>query len=248
MSRTLENVVLHLGPSVTLILGNCLEVLPVECDCIITDQPYGTGWLRGGGKKAGQFKPRKEGAEWDVFDLAWMDKAPPRIATFCPAKGVWDVCRKLKTPHVLKYRKTNPPPFGYAEEPIVSSHAMPKDWEKEAYNGDNSLHPCQKPLDLMAWLVDGLTVQGETVCDPFMGSGSTGVVCVRYGRRFIGIEQDAANFEVARKRLEAEVAQGTLDFGNGAGAPMQNPSHHDGAAPAPSVDGVVGSLNKEDGK
>jgi hypothetical protein len=123
-------------------------VLPVDCDIIITDQPYGTGWLRGGGK-VGQFKPRQEGAEWDVFNLAWMDAAPPRVATFCPAKGVWDVCRKLRTPHVLKYRKTNPAPFGYAEEPIVSSHAMPAEWEKEAYNGDNSLHPCQKPVDLL---------------------------------------------------------------------------------------------------
>ena len=223
MTRTVESVVVRLGPSVTLILGNCLDVLPVECDCIITDQPYGTGWIRGGGKQAGEFKRRKETAPWDVFDLAWMDKAPARVAAFCPVQGVWEMCQRLPRPHLLKYRKTNPAPYGAKCEPIVSSHAMPKEWEKEAYNGDNRLHPCQKPLDLMAWLVDGLTAPGETVCDPFMGSGSTGVVCVRYGRRFIGIEQDAANFEVARKRIEAELMQGTFDFSGGAVAPTHNP-------------------------
>ena len=225
----MDPVVVRLSDSVTIIHGRCLDVLPVECDIIITDQPYGTGWIRGGGKQAGEFKRRKEGADWDVFDLAWMEKAPHRIAAFCPVQGVWDMCLRLPRPHVLKYRKTNPAPYGVPCEPIVSSHAMPNGWEKEAYNGDNSLHPCQKPLDLMAWLVDGLTVEGETVCDPFMGSGSTGVVCVRYGRKFIGIEQDAAHFETARKRLEAELAQGTLDFGGGAAAPTHNPKVRGGA-------------------
>jgi DNA modification methylase len=209
VSRNLDAVVVRLGSGVTLFHGDCLTILPVDCDIIITDQPYGTGWLRGGGK-VGEFKPRQEGAEWDVFNLAWMDAAPPRVATFCPAKGVWDVCRKLRTPHVLKYRKTNPAPFGYAEEPIVSSHAMLGKWEKEAYNGDNSLHPCQKPVDLLAWLVNGLTVEGETVCDPFMGSGSMGVACIRTGRRFVGIERDPAHFATARARLENELRQGLL--------------------------------------
>jgi len=76
----------------------------------------------------------------------------------------------------------------------------------------------------MAWLVNELTEAGETVCDPFMGSGTTGVACVRYGRNFVGIEKDPVYFEVARKRLEAEMAQGSLDFGGGAGAPTHNPT------------------------
>jgi N6-adenosine-specific RNA methylase IME4 len=77
-------------------------------------------------------------------------------------------------------------------------------------NGDNSLHPCQKPVDLLAWLVNGLTVEGETVCDPFMGSGSVGVACIRTGRRFVGIERDPAHFATARQRLENELRQGLL--------------------------------------
>jgi DNA modification methylase len=206
----MEPLVVRLSDSVTLINGDCRDVLPVECDIIITDQPYGTGWIRGGGKKAGEFKRRKEGAEWDVFDLAWMDAAPPRVAAFCPVQGVWDMCQRLPRPHVLKYRKTNPAPYGVPCEPVVSSHAMPGEWEKAFYNGDNSLHPCQKPVDLLAWLVNGLTVEGETVCDPFMGSGSTGVACIRTGRKFIGVEKDARYFEIARQRLENELRQGML--------------------------------------
>jgi len=212
-----------LSDSVSLYLGDCLSILPVPCDIIITDQPYGTGWIRGGGKKAGEFKRRKEGAEWDVFNLAWMDNAPARVAAFCPVQGVWEMCQRLPRPHVLKYRKTNPAPYGVPCEPVVSSHAMPGDWEKEAYNGDNSLHPCQKPVDLLAWLVNGLTVEGETVCDPFAGSGSTGVACIRTGRRFVGIERDAGHFATMRARLENELRQGLLPLTHNAEAHGRSP-------------------------
>jgi len=221
VTPNLQPVVVRLSDSVTIIHGDWRNILPVACDAIITDQPYGTGWIRGGGKKAGEFKRRKEGADWDVFNLDWMDRAPPRIAAFCPIQGVWDMCLRLPHPHILKYRKTNPAPFGAACEPIVSSHAMPKEWEREAYNGDNSLHPCQKPLDLLTWLVLGLTAEGETVCDPFAGSASTGIACIRTGRKFIGIELDAGHFATARARLERELAQGLLDFSGGA-APTHN--------------------------
>jgi len=216
VTNSLHDLVV-LSDSVSLYMGDCLSILPVPCDIIITDQPYGTGWAKGGGgKKARSFDfntltPQR--AAWDVFDLAWMQKAPARVAAFCPVQGVWKMCQRLPRPHILKYRKTNPAPYGTPCEPIVSSHAMPGEWEKEAYNGDNILHPCQKPVDLLAWLVNGLTVEGETVCDPFAGSGSTGVACIRTGRRFVGIERDPAHFATMRDRLTRELAQGLLDLG-----------------------------------
>ena len=55
-----------------------------------------------------------------------------------------------------------------------------------------------------------------------MGSGTTGLACIRTGRKFIGIEKDARFFEMARKRLEAELMQGTFDFCGGAVAPTHN--------------------------
>ena len=206
---------------VTLYQGRWQDLLPLPVDAIITDQPYGTGWLRGGGK-VGKFKPKKEGAEWDVFDVSWLERAPATVAAFCPTNGVWEMCLAMETPHVLKYRKTNPPPFGYKCEPIVSSKPLRGSWEKEAYNGDNPLHPCQKPLPLMGWLVHELTTEGQTVCDPFMGSGSTGIACIRANRRFVGIEQDPTHYATALKRITDELAQGDLFLGHNSDYPHQH--------------------------
>jgi DNA modification methylase len=66
-------------------------------------------------------------------------------------------------------------------------------------------HPVQKPLPLMAWCLDQLDLQpGMTVLDPYMGSGTTGVACVRAGLNFIGIEVDPTYFAIAQRRIEAE--------------------------------------------
>ena len=71
-------------------------------------------------------------------------------------------------------------------------------------------HPNEKPESLLVKLVRLTTQPGETVLDPFMGSGSTGVACIRTGRKFIGIEIDAGHFATARARLENELRQGLL--------------------------------------
>ena len=65
------------------------------------------------------------------------------------------------------------------------------------------LHPTQKPLRLMMALVKQFTDPGDLVLDPFCGSGTTGVACMRLGRRFIGYELDPDRAEVARERLRA---------------------------------------------
>lgn len=69
------------------------------------------------------------------------------------------------------------------------------------------LHPTQKPVKLLEYLVRTYTDPGETVLDNCMGSGGTGVACVNTGRRFIGMEMDAGYFEIARNRIE-EAAHG----------------------------------------
>jgi site-specific DNA-methyltransferase (adenine-specific) len=76
--------------------------------------------------------------------------------------------------------------------------------------GDDNHHPTVKPVDLMCYLVRLVCRAGGTVLDPFMGSGTTGIACIREGMKFIGIERDEHYFEIARKRLEAELAQGLL--------------------------------------
>lgn len=70
--------------------------------------------------------------------------------------------------------------------------------------GGKHYHETLKPLPLMLELVSLFTDPGDLVLDPFCGSGTTGVACMRLGRRFIGIERDAKYAQVARERLEAE--------------------------------------------
>lgn len=70
-------------------------------------------------------------------------------------------------------------------------------------NTDKTIkHPTVKPVPLCEYLIKTYTNPGETVLDPTMGSGSTGVACANTGRNFIGMELDAGYFEIARKRIE----------------------------------------------
>lgn len=62
-------------------------------------------------------------------------------------------------------------------------------------------HPCPKPVELMKWIIERGTRPGETVLDPFMGAGSTGIACMQTGRKFIGIELDQGYFDLARDRI-----------------------------------------------
>ena len=62
----------------------------------------------------------------------------------------------------------------------------------------------------MTWLVNRVSMPGETILDPFMGSGTTGVAAIRLGRSFIGIEKEPKYFEIANRRILAELNQLTL--------------------------------------
>lgn len=66
----------------------------------------------------------------------------------------------------------------------------------------NKLHPTEKPIELMQLYVENSSNENDLILDPFMGSGSTGVVCVNTNRRFIGIEKDEEYYEIARRRIK----------------------------------------------
>ena len=70
-------------------------------------------------------------------------------------------------------------------------------------------HPTQKPLEVMKWVID-LCPKSETILDPFMGSGTTGVAAIQMGKKFIGIERESKYFDIAWKRLELALAQPQL--------------------------------------
>jgi len=70
------------------------------------------------------------------------------------------------------------------------------------FNGaEMKQHPAQKPISVMRWLVNAVTRAGELVCDPFVGSGTTGIAALQLGRRFHGIENNAEYLAVAKGRI-----------------------------------------------
>lgn len=72
------------------------------------------------------------------------------------------------------------------------------------------LHPTEKPLSLIKQLVSNSTKQGDTILDPFMGSGTTGVACQQLNRNFIGYEISPDYFKIAEKRINEAKAQKKL--------------------------------------
>lgn len=99
-----------------------------------------------------------------------------------------------KVTETENYGKFDKPPSPQGEMRVPSS------WQK--FNVEVGLHPTQKPVALMEYLVRTYTNEGDTVMDNCMGSGTTGVACMNAGRRFIGMEMDSRYFEIAKSRIE----------------------------------------------
>ena len=85
--------------------------------------------------------------------------------------------------------------------PAYSSKRYPKSILRFGLTRQGRVHPTQKPVELLEYLVRTYSLEGETVLDFTMGSGSTGVACQNLGRYFIGIERDAKYFDIAKDRL-----------------------------------------------
>ena len=83
----------------------------------------------------------------------------------------------------------------------LNDFIYPRNYQK-FNNRTDGLHPTQKPVALLEYLIKTYTLEGETVLDNCMGSGSTGVACINTKRNFIGIEKDVKYFEIAKKRIE----------------------------------------------
>ena len=203
---------------VRLVCGDCRDVLPVECDAVVTDPPYGIKIARRGTLGSENAAPVRDYGKSD-----W-DDAPPTKATLdmirglgkqvvifggnffeLPPSSCWLVWDKKTTGDYAdcELAWTNQPKAVRRIEWL---------WNGMIRKGnDDRVHPTQKPVGVMAWCMETVGVpEGGTVLDPFMGSGSTGVACIRTGRKFIGIEKDARYFEIARARLENELRQGLL--------------------------------------
>jgi len=156
------------------------------------------------------------------FHYTWIwDKARPsnpQLAKKQPLKTHEDVCvfyRKFPTynPQGLveipeagrKVHMPEPNSLGHCvRKPYVQTHT---NYPKAILNikAERGLHPTQKPVALMEYLIRTYTNEGETVLDFTMGSGTTGVACVNTNRNFIGIELDEGYFKIAQDRINQAV-------------------------------------------
>ena len=196
----------------TLYLGDCREILPTlgKVDAVVTDPPYGIGYEKGAGGK-GKHAVRNIDAiigDDEPFDPApWLDVADDVIlwgANHFAGRlphGRWMAWDKLAG--LSEYDSFSDVEFAWRSgrgKDRIFSHmwkGICKDSEK---GGKERWHPTQKPIDLMAWCIS--SVSGETILDPFMGSGTTGVACTKLGRKFIGIEIEPKYFDIACRRIE----------------------------------------------
>lgn len=207
---------------IQLYLGDCLEVLPhlPKVDAVVTDPPYGIAWKRGVNNA------RRSKAHSGILgdeDTSVRDSAL-KIVGDVPAFvfGSFYAPFPDRVKQILVWKK--PPDSGLVgsvtgfrrdAEPIFLVGKWPVrtcekssvfiTWDGQAGIVSETGHPHTKPIDLISGLVE--IAPGETILDPFMGSGTTGVACVKLGRKFIGIEKEPKYFDIAVKRIERALSE-----------------------------------------
>ena len=200
----------------TLYLGDCLEILPTleKVDAVITDPPYGIGRdgeLKStggnGGRKAHEF-------------MGWDSQRPSQevfalILAAAPMQAIWggNYFADLLPPTMgwLVWDKGQRIDQSDGELAWTSRQAALRicTMNRVELLLDGTDHPTQKPVKLMRWCIEKMGMP-ETILDPFMGSGTTGVACMNLGRKFIGIEIEPKYFDIACERIENAQRQGRL--------------------------------------
>jgi site-specific DNA-methyltransferase (adenine-specific) len=197
----------HIGDA-TLYLGDCRDILPTlsGVDAVVTDPPYGA---------------RK--AEWDdAFPTEWYAPAcalAKRVVVITGSSGLRDSVDLVGADFidVIAARNLNgmtrgPIGFGNWLAAVVAKGKprMGINAFDFCVTADMPDHPSPKPIDYMLRLIERVTERDECVCDPFTGSGTTGVACIQLGRKFIGIEIEPKYFDIACRRIEEATKQGDL--------------------------------------
>lgn len=220
-----------------LYCGDCIEVMkPLHSiDAIITDPPFAfAGGLSNGRSSlvdAQFFKTwwaivcteLTNTLKPDADGFFWCDWRTSTIIAegFKPKPQEYDFWRVQQMLYHYREMPGMGQPFrnsvdmiAYARGPKSKSDRIPNtthNWiSKYWYYGKHEFHPAEKDPGICEQLLDWCSDEGSTVIDPFMGSGTTGVACMKKGRKFVGIELDPAHFETACKRIENAQAQVTM--------------------------------------
>lgn len=202
-----------------LIHGDCREVLPLvgKFDAVISDPPYGINENSAKVASRGKLAIPKDYGHFD-----WDKEPPPaELITAVLGVGKWAALwggNYFGLPASscwLVWDKLN------GDNDFADCELAWTNWPKAVrrlqwrWNGmirqgnEERYHPTQKPLQVMAWVID-LCPKADTIIDPFMGSGTTGVAAIQRGKYFTGIERERRYFDIACERISRAQAQGTL--------------------------------------
>lgn len=209
----------------TLYLGDSAEILPTlgKFDAIVTDPPYNINFgnfnRTNKNSKGERYKADKyHNSDWDKgFDLL------PFIELFDASSdcqiiwgGNYFPCLWL-TPvkGIIFWNKHQPCKNFSSGELAWTNLDIPARYIDFAYYGNvegktsasEKLHPTQKPVEVMIRCIEFMKITPKTIIDPFMGSGTTGVACVKKGLSFTGIEREESYFDIACRRIEEAYKQ-----------------------------------------
>jgi site-specific DNA-methyltransferase (adenine-specific) len=216
---------------------DCRFILPTltGVDAVVTDPPYGialdTDNMRFTGAKGGAVR-KKKGLRGTADGEAILNDKEAFNPSFLTGIGehqiIWgwnNYPDKLPRGACLIWIKRNDDAFGsflsdaetawlskghgvYCRRYLVQGMALERQ------------HPTQKPLAIMQWCL-GFLPKAQTILDPYMGSGTTGVACVKQGRKFVGIEIDKGYFDIACRRIEEAYRQPDFFVGREDPKPVQ---------------------------
>lgn len=215
----------------TLYLGDCRTVAPmVDANAVITDPVWPNvpeGLIPGSEAPYELFAEMVESLPpVDRITVIMRRDSDPRILLPVSAPFICASVLEYVTPGYLG-RVLGGMELAYSYgKPIISApgrRVIPGNSWKAQPGGTNREHPCARNDDHMGWCVEWFSDPWETVLDPFMGSGTTGVACVKLGRRFIGIEIDPGYFDIACRRIEKAYSQPDFFVSR----PRNQPVQHD---------------------
>lgn len=229
----------------TLYCGDCLEILPTlgRVDAVVTDPPYGIGF-----KYTASYVDRAGDAYRALIEVlrgrpvALLQYPEEMMRMVVPVLGppdevltwiynsnlarqsrLWGIWGCDVDPRRALQPAKNP------TDKRASSLVGGYDWRhiEQVKNvcEDKSEHPCQLPVDVAQWVIT--CIKANTILDPFMGSGTTGVAALQLGRKFIGIEIDESYFSIACRRIEEAWRQPRL-FEEPKAKPAPHPSLFEG--------------------
>ena len=213
-----------------LILGDCRDVLPTlgRVDAVVTDPPYGI-----------EYKSHLENLGAQRFEAIVNDDGNldlRSILTFAPIVLSFGAnCYPHQLPHRGRWLCWDKRTIdGSADKMMGSPFELA--WASKTSGFDKIVrvlhggvvnadggkreHPTQKPVSVMIQAIQWVANDAQTILDPFMGSGTTGVACVNLGRKFIGIEREPKYFDIACKRIAEAYKQPRL-FDEPAPKPVQ---------------------------